>query len=274
MLGGEEEPVEALRERLESAVHSLHDPDQSVLLAVFAMNDSTRGLPTLGERRQTYGKLFGIGREAVADRDAAAIERLLHQLLTGWYPKSPVPMRIPESHNGVVDHEVHLSTLVRDRRHVLTRHRYRLMVTFDGARYTALAMTYPSLPEITLGEWTVQTVEAANGVVHQFWHDTPMGRGQTYDLGFVVRNPNPDEPQWLTEESLAFHEPTRSARFEVLFEGAAPERVWAFSGLTGAERPGGSAQQTDVTRRGDRAGAEFRDLHGGLWAGVAWKWPT
>ena len=89
VLGGVSEPVEVLRERLESAIDSLHDADGELLRIVFGMDADVQGATTLAARRDHAGTRLGLGREAVADRDARAIERLLHQLVTGWYPKSP-----------------------------------------------------------------------------------------------------------------------------------------------------------------------------------------
>lgn len=101
-----------------------------------------------------------------------------------------------------------------------------------------------------------------------------MRRGQTYDLAFRVVNPDPtNDPYWLHEESLAFHEPTRFATFEVVFLGEVPAITWAFSGLTALERPGPPTRDTtlEVTARGTTA-AQFRDIYGGLYCGVAWEW--
>ena len=83
-----------------------------------------------------------------------------------------------------------------------------------------------------------------------------------------------NDPYWLTEQSLAFHEPTRHATFEVRFKGEAPERVWGFSGLTAAERPGTPSERYARPDRSQPVRTRFTDLHGGLWAGVAWDWPT
>ena len=272
VLGGDREPIEILQERFESAIFSLRDADSVLLLQVYALDPETRHLPDLQSRRDVAAKHIGIGRDAVADRDAAAVKRLHYQLLTGWYPKSPVSTRIPESHNGVVNHHVHLRTLVRDRRHVESLHHYRFFCTFDGAEYLAFT-TAPGVPVTVVGdEFRVASETAESGIVHRFWH-TPMERGCVYDLRFRIINPDPDEPRWLTEESLAFHEPTRFASFEVEFLGDRPALLWQFSSLTAYERPG----QPDPRRQlvadgGARVTTSFRDLYGGLFAGVAWDW--
>lgn len=114
--------MEVLRERLESAIDSLHDADGELLRIVLGLDDDVRGVATLAARRDHAGRQLGLGREAVADRDARAIERLLHQLVTGWYSKSPVALRIPESHNGIVNHLVHIGTVVNKLKHELTHH--------------------------------------------------------------------------------------------------------------------------------------------------------
>jgi len=230
-------------------------------------------MPTLAARRAVVASELGLTREAVADRDANAIERLLFQLLTGWYPKSPMPIRVPESHAGVVNLMVHLSTVVTNRKHELTRH-YRFLALLDGAEYLALAATEPALVTVTHGNFALRAVPAERGVVHQFWHETPLERGHVYDLAFTVSNPDlAHDPYWLTEESLAFHEPTRLARFDVEFKGERPDLVWCFRGLTATERPGipgeGCLLKADA---GGRVSVDMRELSGGLGAGVAWRW--
>ena len=272
VLGGENDPLELSQERFESAINSLRDADALLLLQVYGLVANTRDLPDLQSRRDTVAKQVGIGRDAVADRDTAAVTRLQYQLLTGWYPKSPVSIRIPESHNGVVNHHVHVRTLVRDRRHIESLHHYRFFCTFDGAEYLAFT-TAPDVPVTVIGDdFRVTNDNAESGVVHRFWH-APMERGRIYDLRFRINNPNRDEPGWLTEESLAFHEPTRFASFETKFEGDIPPTVWKFAGLSSYQRPGNPDTMKII--HPDPSGtvsAAFRDLYGGLYAGVAWQW--
>lgn len=273
VLGGTSEPVEVLRERLESAVHSLHDPDEEVLWQVYGFHGQP-GTSTLTSRRDGVARRLGISREAVADRDSRAVERLLHQLITGWYPKSPIGIRIPESHNGIVQHHVHVATVVNNRKHELTHHRYRFMATFDEAEYLTVAADHDGLVNVTHGDFTIRALPVERGTIYQFWHAEPLRRGKVYDLGFIVRNPGmANDPYWLTEQSLAFHEPTRYATFEVRFKGDMPERAWSFSGLTAAERPGQPAPGVLVsTATPERATSNFRDLGGGLFSGTAWSW--
>lgn len=271
---GTHEPQPVLKERLISAICSLHDEDATLLLEIFNLDPPTTNT-TLAARRSAAGHRLGIGREAVADRDSAAIERLLRQLLTGWYPKSPAGIRIPEHHNGFVQHAVHVSTFVRDRRHLESIQRYRLFALFDDVAYVTMVMSYPEAP-IPLGPyWQVRSQQLSEGWQHQFWHHTPMRRGHTYDLAFRICNPDPQEPYWLTEESLAFHEPTRFVRFDVTFLGPQPHHAWAFHGLTALERPG--TPDDPHTRiltptSHNTITADFHDAYGGLYCGVAWEW--
>lgn len=271
VLGGSNTPYEMLRERFESAITSLRDDDAELLGAVFGLSPETAGMRRAADRRDYLGAKLGIGREAVADRDADAIERLLVQLITGWYPKSPTGIRTPESHNGVVQHAVRITTVVRDRKLLETNHHYRFFCVFDGVEYIAVSTAATELP-IPSGDFTVRTNDIAKGYVHQFWHTTPMQRGQTYDLKFRVPGV-PDDPYWLTEESLAFHEPARFAVFETVFIGEKPRVVWKFGGLTALERPGTpTKEQLLDLGQSSSVRAEFHDLYGGLFHGVAWEW--
>lgn len=276
VLGGDDEPSELLTERFQSAISSLRDADAELMFAVSGLTLETRNLPDLKSRRDYLARRLGIGRDAVADRDVAAIARLRHQLLSGWYPKSPVSLRVPETHNGLVNELVHVTTFVRNRRHVASLHNYSFYCTFDGAQYTAFTAANDVLVVVLGGEFRLESEDLESGVLHRFWHDSPMERGRLYNLRFRIDNPNPNEREWLTEESLAFHEPTRQASFHVVFEGHRPSVAWSFSGLTARERPGRPRPSALTHPKLPQvvANATFHDLYGGLFAGIAWEWPA
>ena len=101
-----------------------------------------------------------------------------------------------------------------------------------------------------------------------------MRRGQTYDLKFR-RLPDLEygAPGALTEESRAFHEPTRFVAFWAAFLGDVPRRIWSYRGLSYFERPGDpTLGQLLEVRDVPAVKAEFHDLYGGLYSGIAWEW--
>ncbi|MCX6398312.1 MAG: hypothetical protein NTX33_00070 [Propionibacteriales bacterium] len=270
VLGGPGEGYDMLRERLESAIWSLRDDDAELLITIYGLDDQA-GETQLGQRRDALGATLGLKRDAIADRDTKAVENLLTQLITGWYPKSPTGLRVPESHNSVVQHAVHVRTVVSDGRHLETRHHYRLFTLFDEAPGFAIDSANPKV-EVISTDFTVETEAIVGGFHHTFRHEQPKRRGETYDL--VIRFPgDPSEEAWLIGEYNAFHEPTRFASFEVLFLGQQPVYAWRFSGLTHLEAPGEPSKERllDLGLT-TSATAEFRELYGGLFAGLAWRW--
>lgn len=273
VLGGRNDPFGVLQERFESAIQSLGDADTALLMQVYGLDARTRGLPDLQSRRDIVAKQLGVGRDAVADRDAAAVTRLRYQLLTGWYPKSPVSIRIPESHNGIVNHLVRVTTLVRDRRHVESRHHYRFFCTFDGAQYMAFTTAADAVVTASTNSFKLETQEVEHGLIHRFWHRSPMERACLYDLTFRIENRDPDEDLWITEESLAFHEPTRFAEFVTTFDGDRPTDIWKVHRITSHQRPGvpGSPNRIEIDSSGT-ARAKYYDVYGGLYSGIAWEW--
>jgi len=273
ILGGDDQRAELLIERFESAVTSLVDADAEILLDVFGLSPETADIRVLAKRRDYYGAKHGIGREAVADRDQAAIERLLEQLISGWYPKSPMPIRVPEAHNGAVIYSIRTRTLVSDHRHIETHYHFRLFPLFDGAEYFAIATENPVRPKVVGTGFRLETVEVDNGYIDQFWCTEPMQRGNTYELHYIIKNPDPVEPYWLYEESMAFHEPTRYATFEIKFIKAVPRVVWKVDRLTAVERPGRPVR-SNLLKLSESGVAivQYRDLYGGLINGIAWDW--
>ena len=146
-------------------------------------------------------------------------------------------------------------------------------VLFDGAEFFRVVTASPSHYESKSESFDLRTTEVEGGYVHEFWHVSPMRSGTTYDLRYVIRNPEPVEPYWLCEESLAFHEPTRFASFEVEFRGSMPAQVWKVDRLTAIERPGQPIRTNRPSfNQGSVARAEYRDLYGGLFSGIAWDW--
>lgn len=275
VLGGPEVRPETLIERFESAINSLHEPDEELLLDVFGMSPATAHLERAGDRRDHYGsrQTPPIKRDAVADRDAAAVERLLDQLITGWYPKSPIPYPIPASHNGYAIHQLRVRTIVRDRRHLETHHLYRLFMLFDEVPYFPIDTLDPTIPDLFGDNFTFERHDYAIGYQRRFYHREPMRKGLTYDLRYVVRNPNPDEPEESIGEYMAFHEPARFITFETKFLGDLPSAIWQINRLTSIALPGFSSSTTDLTIGSDAtAVANFRDLYGGLYSGIAWDW--
>lgn len=271
VLGGDDETFEMHRERFVSAIHSLRDPEPELLLAVYGLIPETAGMASLEARRKYYGGRTGRSVATVADWETPAVDHLRSQLITGWYPKSPLSVRVPTSHNGVVQEAVSIRTVVKDCRWQETREFYRLFAAFDEADYFTISSSFPGRPEPE-GNFTVRTKRIGESFSHQFWHKEPMRRGRFYDLRFrLAPDPTLGDPGPITEVSRAFHEPTHYASFEVVFLGMKPRQIWRYEGLTYFERPGQPTREQLLLPSGDQVRARFRDLFGGLYQGIAWR---
>lgn len=276
VLGGDDLPYADMHQRLESAIGSLHDDDAALLLDVFALSPDTEKLPTLRARRLHHGAKIGRKIDTVAGRETKAIANLRNQLLTGWYPTSPMPpgARVPEMHNSVIQENVEILTIVEDGYWQQTREHYRFLALFDEADYLRISNSFPGTvtPQ---PPFTVRSHKLGESYSHDFYHqDGPMRRGQTYDLYYTIR-PDPDlaEDRRIQETSRAFHERTLTATFEVIFIGEKPETIWSFKGLTYFERPGQPGNgQTMPPKGGGAIRQRYRDIHGGLFAGLSCSW--
>ena len=273
LLGGENESFEVMRERFISAIQSLRDPEPEILLDVFGLAPETEGITYLKDRRRHYGDRHGIKIEAVADRETPALDDLRKQLVTGWYPKSPSGFAIPQSHNGFIQQAAGVLTIIRNREWHETREYHRLIAAFDEADFIAISSSFPGRP-IPEGDFRVDTTRIGESYTHRFFYKEPMRRGETYDLKFrLVPDPDLGTPGALTEESRAFHEPTRFASFQAVFLGDMPRSIWSYGGLTFFERPGNPSigDALDVSEK-QGVKAVFHDLYGGLFSGIAWEW--
>lgn len=275
LLGGADEPFEHLRERFVSAIQSLRDPEPDLLMNAFALNDQTAHMTNLRQRREHYGETIERKVDTVADREDAALVHLATQLLTGWYPASPLGVRVPELHNGIVLERVSVLTVVNDRKWQETREHYRFLALFDEADYLTISSSYPgTVTTDPAGPFTARTRRINDSYSHDFTHTTPMRRGQTYDLRFKVGpDEGSDEPRTILEASRAFHERTLTATIEVVFIGEKPQTIWAFERLSYFERPG-TPERGACLDFADTASvrASWSDVYGGLFNGVAWRW--
>lgn len=215
--------------------------------------------------------------DTVTTREDTALVHLRNQLITGWYPASPLTMRVPELHNGIIQEHVTIQTIINDMRWQETREHYRFLAVFDEADYLTISASYPGqaipLPE-GRSPFTVRTRHVGSSYSHDFIHHTPMRRGNSYDLAFkLAPDPDDDDPGLLTETSRAFHERTLTATFEVVFIGTKPARIWSYERLTYFERPGQPSAANTLNLK-DTSSTRFscRDLYGGLFSGIAWEW--
>jgi hypothetical protein len=121
-----------------------------------------------------------------------------------------------------------------------------------------------------------RTKTTPNGLTHRFIYAEPLTRGKPVELSFIM-NPDVDKDDTyeyaLLEECRAFHEPTMSFRVEVVFLGIKPEIIWQYKQLPFFTRPGEPARDKllDLSNS-STAVAEFSDLYGGLFSGIAWRW--
>lgn len=278
-LGGPDGSFESMRLRFVSAIESLRDPEPELLLTVFGLTPESVVVPTLTARRALYGKTKlakGVrGVDTVAALDDAALLNLQVQLLTGWYPQSPIGVRVPEAHGSLIMESVEVVAVVHDRTWQENREHYRFLALFDEAPFLTISSTKP-LIAVPLDEgWRVEPFQTSNGFDHQFYPLEPFRRGRVYDLRYkFIANPAFGKADAFIETSLAFHERTLRASFEVIFLGDKPEVIWEVDRLTQVQRPG-TPNETNRLRFPNGSSSvktRWNDLGGGLYCGVAWEW--
>lgn len=275
VLGGPETHPDMLRERFVAAINAIGGTTSEVLGDSLRLTERAWEYLTLRKRREFHGLQQDpvIGWEAVADRADKAISELVAVLVSGRYPKSPIPTKIAESHSGVAIYAMGIHTIVRDRRHEETRYRFQLVGLADGMDYFGIDTDNSNVPRVISDDFELKMEFYENGYQLQFWPGEQMMRGRTYDLRYFVRNPHRQEERVVTAEHLAFHEPTRFASFTVSFVGDRPRMIWRVDRLTGIAAPGEPTRDT-VLQANEKgiAHTEFNDLYGGLHSGIAWDW--
>jgi hypothetical protein len=277
VLGGNGQDFTDLRVRFVSAINSLPDKHQAeVLLAAYSLLPKYAAVQQLAQRRKAYGQHIGLKTDAIAKHENAAIKELAIQLLTARYTMSPLPFSpsvVP--HNAAIHEYVEIVTTVKDRLWRETKETYKIISLVNDVGWLEISSDIQAIVTSTC-EAKAKTEPSSGGLRHRFYFDQPLMRGQSTTLSFTM---TPDktlaDPDSLVliEETRAFHEPTLTANFKVIFIGQKPTTIWQYDHLAIYERPGKpSKEQLLDLNSGNTFTAEFTDLYGGMFSGVAWKW--
>lgn len=279
VLGGKNQNFKDLAVRFISAINSLPDEKSAqVLLSAYGLTSEYLSAEhtSLAKRRRAFGQTIGLKPDALAKRENAAISELAIQLITARYTMSPLPFSsavVP--HNAAIHEYVEILTLVKNTLWTEAREYYRLISLVDDVDYLEISSDIPA--KITSNcECEVKTEPSSGGLRHRFFYPKPLMRGQLAELRFTM---TPDQKLAdpnslrLNETTRAFHEPTLEAKFELIFIGEKPQVIWQYDHLAMYERPGVPAKE-QLLDLGDTSvvQANFTDLYGGLFSGVAWKW--
>ncbi|MDR6200869.1 hypothetical protein QE374_002778 [Microbacterium sp. SORGH_AS428] len=280
--GDTTDSFDRLRHRFVSAIHALPAADAELLLDIFALSPETEGVPRLQERRRIHGKKIERRIDTVANREPAALNQLASRLIRGTYPQSPLRLDVPEMHNGIIYETISTRIIVENRIWTKTYEHYRFVLTIDELDWVNVVRSYDGtvFPDPD-GAFKVNTRPITGaGWNDYFWHlntartaTEPMRRGETYDLRFAIRPPSSTTNNPLTLASRAFHERALLAIIEVQFIGDIPDTIWKYSQLSPFARPTEANEYNSATA--DHNGIvtlRGRDLHGGLFSGIAWTW--
>lgn len=277
ILGGDADGAQTKLDRLVSAIDSLRNEHADVLMAAYGLSTETAGISTLKQRREIYGATIGRGVDTVTSRENVALTQLRVQLMTGWYPASPLPGKAPEAHNAYMNVSTHQTTMFSDGRWMETRNKFVMLALFERFDHYSVHFTEP-LAVTAYNGWKAEHHQLANGVEVRFHPPKPIMRGELavleYKTSALPNDPGRStHPKVIFEESLGFHERTLKATFEVIFVGEKPKLTYYFSGLTYHQRPGSpSPDRILSTADSSSVKVAFKNLYGGLYAGIAWEW--
>ena len=273
-IGGKEQDFETIKARLVSAIDSLPDKQGAEsLMAAFAIAPDFTNIPKLTDRRKQFGQMIDRKVDTIAERENSAINELALRLLTGNYTSAPLPTGTPIMHNAALQESIEIVTLVRDRLWIETRERYRLIPLMDNVDYLEISSSIPAKVIPTSGT-VAKSEDTENGLKHCFWYKKPLMRGRPVELSFIMLpDGTRDDQLILVDDSRAFHEQVFNFSVEVIFLGIKPKLIWRYKQLPFFERPGKPTKQQLIDLGGSSSvRAEFNNLYGGLFSGIAWEW--
>jgi len=280
-----DDTYERLKSRFVSAIHSLEDEDEAALLLdVFALSSETEKVGRLQARRKIHGDKIGRGIDTVAGREEAALTHLHSRLVAGTYAQSPLVLHVPEMHGGIIYE--HTSTLVaiENRRWKETREYYRFANMHGELDFVTVSRSYRGwVNPAAGGDFKVNTREVPGaGWNDHFWHlddaktkTEPMLHGEVYDLRFSVtpEDGDDDAQQPVKLASRAFHQRSLLASIQVGFIGPRPRSIWKFEQVSPFARPTEANEYNSLSLDERGVGTlRLRDVHGGLFSGIAWDW--
>lgn len=280
-----DDTYERLKSRFLSAIHSLDDEHEAALLLdIYALSDETAAVPRLQERRRIHGQQIGRGIDTVASREDAALSHLHSRLVTGTYAQSPLVLHVPEMHGGIVYEHTSTRITIENKRWRETNEYYRFANMHGELDYVTISRSHPGqVVPMAGGDFKVNTREVPGaGFNDHFWHlntertqTSPMYHGKTYDLRFSVIPEVDDEAALspVTLASRAFHQRSLLASIQVRFIGPLPTSIWKFERVSPFARPT-EVNEHNTINFDDRniASLRLRDVHGGLFSGIAWGW--
>lgn len=281
--GAREDTFERLKSRFVSAIHTLEEPQQRLLLDVFGLSPGTTSLPTLRARREVHGRAIQRGVDTVASREEAALKHLHSRLVSGRFAQAPLVLDIPEMHGGIIYEETSTLITVENRRWKETQEYYRFANMVDKLDFVTVTRSYPgTVYPFHGGDFKVNTrpVPGAGWNDH-FWHinrartaTEKMVRGERYDLRFSIEpDSDADTSSLMTLGSRAFHERSLLAAIRIRFLGVQPRSVWKYERVSPFARPTEADEYSAV--QPDARGIvdlRLRDMYGGLLSGFSWSW--
>lgn len=84
---------------------------------------------------------MGRRSNTVTSRENAALKEFCVELMTGWYPISPLPDKVPEAHNGYMNVSSHKTTMFSDGRWMETRNKFVMLALLNRFDYYAVHFT-------------------------------------------------------------------------------------------------------------------------------------
>ncbi|WP_282857220.1 hypothetical protein [Pseudoclavibacter helvolus] len=280
--GSRDDSFERLKSRFVSAIHTLAEDQQALLLDAYALTPETMALPRLRERRILHGAKIGRGVDTVAAREEAALKFLHSRLVSGRYAQAPLVLDVPEMHGGIIYEETSTLIVVENRRWKATYERYRFANMIEGLQYVTVTRSYPGFVNPAAGgDFKVNTREVPGaGWNDHFWHinqartaTEPMIMSRRYDLMFSVQPCQyAPETDALLLGGRAFHERSLLAIIQIRFIGEAPRQIWAYERVSPFARPSTPAGTLPIPDARGVLSLRLRDLHGGLFSGFSWEW--
>jgi hypothetical protein len=273
VLGRTDDAYEDCLEFIRAEIEELPDKvDGKSLLVAYGLLPECTDIYPLEKRRDWYGQQINLKRDAITDREDAAIDELAHKMIRASISRSAIDVVIPCKPGSIIQESVTVKVLVRDGRWVRTDEHHCLVLLADNTDELEFISALPS--RIFTNDSSIsKAVTLEDNLRHRLYLKQTYNRGSLVEVTFSLLPEYENHEQTLSIATRAQSVMTQRLEYEVVFKGRYPARIWSFCGLQehDIETKRYKHKQIAISGRGI-AKVVFRELSSSLYSGVAWEW--
>jgi hypothetical protein len=273
VLGRTYDAYEDCLEFIQAQIEELPDKvDGKSLLIAYGLLPGCTDICPLSKRRDWYGQQINLKRDAITDREDAAIDELAHKMIRASISRSTIDAAIPCKPGSIIQESVTVKVFVKDGRWVRTDENHCLVLLADNINELEFVSVLPA--RIFTNDSSISKAITLDGSLrHRLYLKQTSNRGDLVEVTFSLLPECENHKQVLSIATRAQSAMTQRLEYEVDFNGRYPARIWSFCCLQEHDIDTQRYKHKQIAINGSGiAKVVFRELSSSLYSGVAWEW--